>query len=450
MTLAVGKATALVERLGLFIEFEQAVRGADSLDALGFIACNQTHRFLHFDTAVLLHAARGRQRTHTVAGVSSFDASAPLLVHLEELVQHASGGDEPAAPTRLIEPHTLPAQQRDRFESLRAGKLLMIALADGQSTLVFLRQAEWLPADRQLAVQIGDVIAHAVRGLSAEATRRRTGSLLGLLPRHRTRWALALVCLAALVPIRQSVIAGGEIVAAEPQVVTAAIDGVIDEILVRPNQSVQRGELLARFDATELEHRQMRLQQERRLAEEHLRKARQLALSSAIDAPRLAELESELALLELEFAHVTDQQQRLELRADTDGIVTYSRPQDWLGRAVSTGEKIMEVAGDGRREFEIWLAVEDAIDLADGARVRFFPDAFPLQSLDGSVSNVSFFAHPGPEQTLAYRIVAALPDHGIGARLGMKGTARLYGDRIALGYYLLRKPIAAVRRTLGV
>jgi len=34
-------------------------------------------------------------------------------------------------------------------------------------------------------------------------------------------------------------------------------------------------------------------------------------------------------------------------------------------------------------------------------------------------------------------------------RLGLHGTAKLYGGRVVLGYYLLRRPIATARAWLG-
>ena len=35
-------------------------------------------------------------------------------------------------------------------------------------------------------------------------------------------------------------------------------------------------------------------------------------------------------------------------------------------------------------------------------------------------------------------------------RIGLRGTAKVYAEQVSLGYYLLRKPIAFVRRSLGI
>jgi hypothetical protein len=48
-------------------------------------------------------------------------------------------------------------------------------------------------------------------------------------------------------------------------------------------------------------------------------------------------------------------------------------------------------------------------------------------------------------------VVRAQLTHGqVLPRIGMRGTAKIYAGRVTLGYYLLRKPLAFLRRSLGV
>eukprot|EP01030_Chromulinospumella_sphaerica_P033845 gene33845-34782_t len=55
-----------------------------------------------------------------------------------------------------------------------------------------------------------------------------------------------------LIPVRQSVLAPAEVVPLAGQVVAAPLDGVIAEVLVKPNQTVKTGDLLLRFESTTL------------------------------------------------------------------------------------------------------------------------------------------------------------------------------------------------------
>ncbi|MNT88624.1 hypothetical protein D3C72_2292120 [compost metagenome] len=54
---------------------------------------------------------------------------------------------------------------------------------------------------------------------------------------------------------------------------------------------------------------------------------------------------------------------------------------------------------------------------------------------------------------MAYRVRARFDDGGAQAvqpRVGLKGTAKLYGERTPLAGYLLRKPLATLRVWLGI
>ena len=71
---------------------------------------------------------------------------------------------------------------------------------------------------------------------------------------------------------------------------------MIEEILVRPNETVSKGQVLIRFDDTDLTHRKNTLQQELALAEERLRKAKQKTLNSTAERSEFAELASQIEL----------------------------------------------------------------------------------------------------------------------------------------------------------
>ncbi|MNJ03472.1 hypothetical protein D3C73_1637900 [compost metagenome] len=49
---------------------------------------------------------------------------------------------------------------------------------------------------------------------------------------------------------------------------------------------------------------------------------------------------------------------------------------------------------------------------------------------------------------LAYRLDATFVEAS--PRIGLRGTAKLYGERAPLAYYLLRRPLAALRQGLGL
>ena len=118
---------------------------------------------------------------------------------------------------------------------------------------------------------------------------------------------------------------------------------------------------------------------------------------------------------------------------------------------VNRAQELAQVAATGNAELLLHLAVGDAITFTPGSRVVMFLNVSPLRPLEATVRYTSFEATPTPEGALAYSVRAALVDDVQALpRIGLKGTARIHGEQVSLFYYLFRKPISALRRTLGL
>lgn len=436
----------LIHKLTDFIQFEREVRAASSVNALGFTACNYLHKLLDYDVALLLVDKSGKQRVNTVSGVSEFDLSSPLVLASEALCQNK---DIPLDNVRVHVSESLPVPVARKFEDIQLQQVATAGLIEDRATLVLGRSNPWQKHELQLLQQVSEVLGHSMNAFNDRKTPAVVNKILpGIKPNWR--WAVFAGLLLSFVPVPQSIIASAEVTARSPSVVSSGLNGVIDDILVRPNERVSKGQLLVQFDSTDLTHRKRTLENELALAEERLRKARQHSLNTTIDRSEFAELASQIELKNLELNYVEETIKRLELRAQSDGVVLFSRKQDWLGRSVVIGEKIMQIATADDSQFEIWVAANDAIDISEGKSIKFFPEAQPLQSVKGSVESVGFFASNEDTEQLSYRVLADPTDDYESLRLGMKGTARLYGERASLAYHLLRKPISAIRKHAGV
>lgn len=436
----------LINRLTDFIQFEREVRAATHVNALGFTACNQLRKLVEYDVAILLLDRSGKKRVNTVSGVSDFDARSPLVSACESLCNQ---NNIPLDGVRVHNAHRLPERLAHKLESIQLHEMLTVELGNTSGVLVLVRNNPWREHEQKQLLQIGEVVGHAIAAFKAQ---QKPGLIKRLLPGIKPdwRWAVCGLTLAALIPVPQSIMARAEVTARSPAVVASGLNAVIEEILVRPNQKVSPGQLLVRFDSTDLTHRKNTLEQELALAHERLRKARQHSLTSTVERNEFAELASQIELKQLELDYVVESMERLELRAESDGVVLFSRKEDWMGRSVATGEKIMEIASADDNQFEIWVAANDSIDISSGKSIKFFPEAQPLNVVKGSVDSVGFFASQSETDEFAYRVVAAPADESDSLRLGMKGTARLYGEKVLLGYHVLRKPISVIRKTVGV
>ena len=94
------------------------------------------------------------------------------------------------------------------------------------------------------------------------------------------------------------------------------------------------------------------------------------------------------------------------------------------------------------------LPVKDAIVLEPGNEVRLVLDTDPLNSLQATVQYVVYESTMVGEWP-AYKVRATLETTMPTPRIGLRGTARIYGQNTTLVYYLLRRPITAARQWLG-
>ena len=111
----------------------------------------------------------------------------------------------------------------------------------------------------------------------------------------------------------------------------------------------------------------------------------------------------------------------------------------------------MEIADPARVEIRIDVPVSDSIILAPGARVTAYLDSDPLRPLAATIVRADYQARARDNGAMAFRVVAELSDaQATPPRLGIRGTAQLYGSSVSLGFYLLRRPISALRQWIGV
>ena len=258
----------------------------------------------------------------------------------------------------------------------------------------------------------------------------------------------ALVLLGAL-PVRLSVLARAEVVPDAPLLMRAPLSGVIADVAVQPNQQVAKDTLLFELDETSQSGQAALAARERDAAQESYRVSAQLAVTD--DKGKLAMAQERAKLEEKTIAadYSSRELRRMQVSAPQAGVVVFSDRNDWLGRAVSVGERVMLLADPARLELDAWLPAADAIDLVPGSRVVLHPNATPTESYEAEVLRVAYKAEATEAGLMAYKVQARfLP--GQHPRLGQMGTARLYGRRVPLLYYLLRRPLTALRQTLGI
>lgn len=445
--------------LATLLDLAHRARHVDEAVELDFLAVNGSHALAPYRQAALWFADRG---VCALSGVVQLEANAPYVQWLEKLCA-ALDGAGPASVSALDAPAGLGA---DWAEWLPAHALwLPLAGVPASRTapggLVLARDTPWRDDERALLVEWADTLRHA--WLARPAPQRYTpGALLARLRLRREHeraarlpwWRRRAVqgAIAALLvlccPVRLNVLAPGELVPANPAAVRAPLDGVIEHFHVKPNQAVKQGDPLFDFDQAQLASRAAVAEQALATAEVEYRQALQQALSDDKSKGMLATLQGKIEERRAETGFLRGQAERASVVAPRDGIALFDDPSEWIGRPVATGERVMRIAAPGDVEVEAWLALGDAIPLAAGADLTLYLASSPLDPVDASVRYVGYEAQPRPDGSYAYRVRARLA-HATPARVGLKGTARLSGHWVPMAYWMLRRPLATIRQTLG-
>ncbi len=264
--------------------------------------------------------------------------------------------------------------------------------------------------------------------------------------------AFVAVMLALLIFVRLPlrVVAPCTVVAKDPLVVTAPLNGVVEEVVVEPGQSVDQGELLFIYDKrVALEELEV-AEQQVRIIESSLNRSRMLAFGDEEARAEIAilehRLEQEKARLELAEYNVS----RLEVTADLAGQVVIDDPHEWRGRPVVIGERVLELVKSEHSKLRIWLPDDDNVDFDEERQLKVFLNAFPDSSLRADLAYVAPNVGLSPDGVPSVMAEAQWRDLDRELKIGLQGTAVLYGDRVSLAYWLLRKPWAWMNRVLGL
>ena len=337
-----------------------------------------------------------------------------------------------------------------RLEDFAFPQLMLVPLRRGEGPvfagLLLSRDEPWSERETPLIARLAETYAHAWAALSRRPWRlgrpSRATTVIGLV--------LLAVCGAGFVPVPLTALAPVEVVPRDPAVVSAPLDGVVRSIEVEPNQAVAPGTVLIRFVDTALKSRLDVAERAVDVARARETRLGQAAFSDPAARREHAVSAADLAMAVAERDAAADLLARAVVVADRAGLAVYGSRKDWEGRPVSTGERIMQVASPDSVQLRIDMPVKDAIVVRDGARVRLYLDSDPLNPLAGRLEQASYHAAPVAGGALAFMLLAGLDAGEPTPRIGYRGTAQVFGERVPLAYYVLRRPLTAVRQWVGL
>lgn len=439
--------------LSTLVQLVKRARHAATQQELAFVMANETHSLLPYRQAALWQRDdAGSGRVLAVSGAATVERHAPLTLWINRVFAALDKSDQSGAAPYAVEAADLPQNLREEWAEWLPAHGLLVPLVAEQAgrlgALLLAREQSWGDGERHLMQELADGYAAAwsIFHHRRRFLRRPAWSRSGI----AKIVAVAVVFGVLWLPISLSALAPADVVPLEPTIVRAPLDGVVDKFLVQPNEPVKEGQALIDLDPRAFENRLEIARQALAVAEAEYRQAAQSAVFDDKSRSQLAILKGRADQKRADANYAQSLLGRIHVTAGSAGIAIFDDPNDWIGRPVTIGERLMEIADPKQAELEIWLPVADATTLKPGADVNFFLNVAPDAPLQAVVRQASYEATMSPNGLLGYRLKARFAAGTDIPRIGLRGTAKVYGEKVTLFYYLMRRPLAAVRQLIGL
>lgn len=435
-----------VDVISRLLQLEHSFRHAETCQELAYILVNDSRQLLNYRQAVLSHI--DCSQLLAVSGLAVVDNNAPYIIWLKKLFQNLR--IEYVDKITPITEDAINLDSVDEWSQWLPKQAIWIPFSvfsnKAQVGLLLAREQAWNESELYLLEHLADSFAHAWQALAPAPSLWKSfrfgkkSTLIGI--------SLALCALAF--PVRQTVLAPATVVAAKPTVLRAAIDGVVDRFFIQPNDSVSKDQQLLSLDETTIKNKLNISLKMLAVVEAEYRKTAQQAMYDHDSKSKVNILKSRIEQQQAEVINIQDWLTRVAIKAPHNGVAIFSDVNEWIGRPVKVGERILMIADPKDVELEIELPIADAISLQAGAEIKLYLNIAPINPVSAELYYAAYQAQLTASDTLAYRLKARFKTQGELSRIGLKGTAKVYGEKVPLIYYLLRKPLAVLRQWLGM
>ena len=438
-------------KIARLITLEKKFRMAESETELEFTCANELRSIIDYNFLFLLtKSSLNKMRVKAISDISVVDRTAPAVTFIETLIKKEIIKKDEISELNLadLEDDTdvvLPENFPNEF-------VIVPLISPSRGTMgywVLVRSERATNTEKELLIHIAETFSHALILFTSK------NSIMSFIQRIFTGWmkwlVITAIAVAMFIPINMSALAPVEVIAKDPSIITSPVNGVIEKVIVNTNDQVDVGDNLVKLDNLNFKSNYEISLQELEVAEAELLRVKQSSFTNSDDKAKLVELSTEVGLKKKEVAYAKEQLNYSIITAETKGVAVVEDSIDWQGRPVRIGEKILTIADPSQIEFLIFLPTKDSLLIKDSADVKVFLDSDPLNSLDAEVIRTSYRPELTPENILAYRIYASIGEGmAKNPRIGLRGTAKIYGEKTSLFYYLFRVPINLTRQFLGL
>ena len=441
------KSLAVIQQL----TFEAGL--SESKQQLIFRILNRSILLCRYDRAVLWSINAGRFKLLGVSGSGTINRQSPLAQQWHELITQIGGPDK---PTIISDANFSDKQEQWQALADQTGGLsvLWMPIKIAEKTVACLWLERWGStqtwSDSELKQMDTLALAYGIawRGCcGGESLRTRLTGSRGRRLMLVASVIVLLILLLVKIPLR--IVAPCEVVADNPVVVTAPLEGVIDQVVVDPGRQVNAGELLASYDKQVAKEQLQVAQQQVRIIEAQLQRSRVHAFDDEQVRAQVSALENRLKQEQVRLNLAQYRVSQLDITSPVDGTVMLDDPDQWRGRPVVIGQRILQIVDPTNTKVNIWLPLDDNIQFDRDRSVRVVLNSDPGMSRRGELVYVAMQSRINPHGVPSFlaEVRWDQPPHDL--KIGLQGSAVLYGKPVRLAFWLIRRPWAFVRRITG-
>ena len=439
-----------LNRLSRIFTFERKLREAQSVVELRYIVTNELRSIIPYLNAFFGSWTRPNkfkiEAISDIAVVEKTSATTTLMQKimrqkLEDVVQ------EPHA-FQIDSESLKPAKDEKPLPNKFLWVPCISAIKGNQAALLLVRNDEWSEQEIEYLNHLSSAIGHAIGALQKDHPFEK---FIKLLKNTFIRFIVVSALIGSMfIPISLSTIGSVEVVPQNPYYINSPLEEVIEEVLVENNDVINDQQRIISFEKTQLQNSYDLSLQELAVIETELLQAQQSSFQSKQDKALLAQLQRKIQIAQEKVNYQKYLLDESNVLSPTSGVAVIKDKSLIVGKPFKVGETIMMVADPDLVLVEIMIPVQDSITIKKDANINVFLDSNPLNVLKAKVTKFSYEPELTPSNILAYKVTGQLIDDANNPRIGLRGSAKIFGEKVHLYFYLFRKPIIFLRQSLGL
>lgn len=263
-------------------------------------------------------------------------------------------------------------------------------------------------------------------------------------------WFLILACLIGIMFLYVPEGANAEFTLKAKDItsVYAWFDGPIARCLKQDGERVKKGDIIVQYNTSQLEYRLdiMKHSYIEIKAEYELEEKNAFLDQSRLGRAQLLEAKMQTAKVNIEEAEWYIKNSKIY--APTDGILALAdgRAELLEGKVVRTGDRLFDIYGLNGMVAEIPINEKDSSVIRHNISVTLFLHTAPELPIKSEVIEIAEYPELTEQRTYCYQVRTSFPNDVLpGVRYGMRGIAKIQGERVRLGYFLFKNVVLYLR-----